>query len=64
MEEEPAHVQGPVQISEAAAAAIAVRPIPREAVESGALVAAEIAVRRDRERRLQTGRDEEDRDGQ
>ncbi|MGH3731321.1 MAG: hypothetical protein ACRDTU_21625 [Micromonosporaceae bacterium] len=52
-----------MQISEAAAAALAVRPIPREAIESGARAAAEIAIRRDRERRLGAGRDEGDPDG-
>lgn len=37
--------------SEAAAKAIALRPIPPEAIRSGATVAAAIAVRRDQERR-------------
>jgi len=36
--------------SEAAAKAIALRPIPLEAIRSGATVAAAIAVRRDQER--------------
>lgn len=37
--------------SEAAAKAIALRPIPPEAIRSGATVAAAIAIRRDQERR-------------
>ena len=37
--------------SKAAAQAIAVRPIPQEAIRSGAAAAAAIAIRRDQERR-------------
>jgi hypothetical protein len=37
-------------ISEAAAKAIALRPIPLEAIRSGATVAAAIAIRREQER--------------
>ena len=43
---EEADVDEPVQISAAAAAAIAVRPIPMEAARAGAMVAAEIALKR------------------
>lgn len=56
--------QEPVRISEAAAAAIAVRPIPREAAESGARAAAELAIRLDQEHRLSAVSDEEAPNGQ
>lgn len=41
--------QEPQAAAEAAAKAIALRPIPREAIRSGATVAAAIAIRRDQE---------------
>ncbi|MFJ6378347.1 hypothetical protein ACIQH9_21825 [Pseudarthrobacter oxydans] len=46
-------------ISEAAAKAIALRPIPPEAMRSGAAAAAVTAIRRDQERRTALERDED-----